>query len=50
MYENIILVNISHFKLCIAAKYQDETIALIFGLFAYGNAGLIVKFLDSLDF
>ncbi len=36
--------------LFIAAKYQDETIALICGLFAYGNAGQIVKFLDSLDF
>ena len=36
--------------LLIASKYQDETIALLCALFAYGNAKLIVKFLDSLDF
>ena len=36
--------------LFIASKYQDESIALICALFAYGNAGLIVKFLASLDF
>jgi len=36
--------------LFIASKYQDESIALICALFAYGNAGLIVKFLDSFDF
>ncbi len=36
--------------LLIASKYQDESIALICALFAYGNAGLIVKFLDNLDF
>lgn len=36
--------------LLIATKYQDETIALICALFAYGNARLIVKFLQSLDF
>ncbi len=36
--------------LLIASKYQDESIALICALFAYGNAGLIVKFLTSLDF
>jgi len=36
--------------LMIASKYNDETIALICALFAYGNARLIVKFLDSLDF
>lgn len=36
--------------LLIATKYNDETIALICALFAYGNAGLIVKFLQSLDF
>ena len=36
--------------LLIASKYQDETIALICALFAYGNAKLIVKFLDSLEF
>ncbi|WP_295421493.1 TIGR02757 family protein [Sulfurovum sp.] len=36
--------------LFVASKYQNETIALICALFAYGNAGLIVKFLDSLDF
>ncbi len=34
----------------IAKRYKDETISLICALFAYGNAGLIVKFLDSLDF
>ena len=34
----------------IAKRYEDETISLICALFAYGNAGLIVKFLDSLDF
>ena len=36
--------------LLIASKYQDESIALICALFAYGNAGLIVRFLESLDF
>ncbi|MDQ7046586.1 MAG: TIGR02757 family protein [Sulfurovum sp.] len=36
--------------LLIASKHQDESIALICALFAYGNARLIVKFLDSLDF
>jgi len=36
--------------LLISSKYQDETIALICALFAYGKARLIVKFLDSLDF
>jgi uncharacterized protein (TIGR02757 family) len=36
--------------LLIATKHKDETIALICALFAYGNAGLIVKFLQSLDF
>ncbi len=36
--------------LLIATRYRDETIALICALFAYGNAKLIVKFLDSLDF
>jgi len=36
--------------LFIARKYHDESIALICALFAYGNAGQIVKFLDSLDF
>ena len=36
--------------LLIASKYQNESIALICALFAYGNAGQIVKFLDSLDF
>ena len=34
----------------IASKYNDETIALVCALFAYGNAKLIVKFLQSLDF
>ncbi|MDD5405892.1 MAG: TIGR02757 family protein [Sulfurovaceae bacterium] len=36
--------------LMVASKYQDESIALICALFAYGNAKLIVKFLNSLDF
>ncbi len=36
--------------LFIASKYSDESIALICALFAYGNAGQIVKFLASLDF
>ncbi len=36
--------------LLIASKYKDESIALICALFAYGNAGQIVKFLDNLDF
>jgi len=36
--------------LMIARRYNDETIALICALFAYGNAKQIVKFLDSLDF
>lgn len=36
--------------LLIASKYNDETIALICALFAYGNAKQIVKFLQSLDF
>ena len=34
----------------IAKRHEDETISLICALFAYGNARLIVKFLDSLDF
>ena len=36
--------------LLVASKYQDESIALICALFAYGNAGQIVIFLESLDF
>ena len=36
--------------LLVAAQYQDESIALICALFGYGNAGLIVQFLQSLDF
>ncbi|MCF6245523.1 MAG: TIGR02757 family protein [Sulfurovum sp.] len=36
--------------LLIAKRYNDETISLICALFAYGNAKLIVKFLQSLDF
>jgi uncharacterized protein (TIGR02757 family) len=36
--------------LLVASKYRDESIALICALFGYGNAGQIVKFLDSLDF
>lgn len=34
----------------IASKFNDPIIALICALFAYGNAKLIVKFLNSLDF
>jgi uncharacterized protein (TIGR02757 family) len=36
--------------LIIAKKYNDEYISLICALFAYGNAGQIVKFLSSLSF
>jgi uncharacterized protein (TIGR02757 family) len=36
--------------LLIASAHNDESIALICALFAYGNAKLIVKFLQSLDF
>ena len=36
--------------LLVASKYKDEYIALICALFAYGNAKLIVKFLNSFDF
>ena len=36
--------------LLIAREHNDETIALICALFAYGNVNLIVKFLQSLDF
>ena len=36
--------------LMVASLYKDETISLICALFAYGNAKLIVKFLESLDF
>ena len=36
--------------LMVAKRYNDEYIALICALFAYGNARQIVKFLDSLDF
>ncbi|MDB4257358.1 TIGR02757 family protein [Arcobacteraceae bacterium] len=36
--------------LMIAKKYNDEYIALICALFAYGNAKLIVGFLNTLDF
>ena len=36
--------------LMVAKRYNDEYISLICALFAYGNAKLIVKFLDSLDF
>ena len=34
----------------VASRYDDEFIILLCALFAYGNAKLIVKFLDSLDF
>lgn len=36
--------------LIIAKRYNDEIVALICALFAYGNAKLIVKFLSSIDF
>lgn len=36
--------------LLVARRYEDEFIILLCALFAYGNAKLIVKFLDSLDF
>ena len=36
--------------LMVAQRYNDEYIALVCALFAYGNAKLIVKFLDSLNF
>jgi uncharacterized protein (TIGR02757 family) len=36
--------------LMVAKRYQDEYIALLCALYAYGNAKQIVKFLDSLDF
>ncbi len=36
--------------LMVAKRYNDEYISLICALFAYGNAKLIVNFLDSLDF
>ncbi|MDQ1340974.1 MAG: hypothetical protein QG567_2132 [Campylobacterota bacterium] len=34
----------------VARKYKDPTISLICSLFAYGNAKMIVKFLETLDF
>ena len=36
--------------LLVAQRYRDPSVALICALFAYGNAGLIVRFLESLDF
>ncbi len=36
--------------LIIAKKWNDERVALISALFAYGKASLILKFLQSLDF
>jgi uncharacterized protein (TIGR02757 family) len=36
--------------LLVAKKYNNEYISLICALFSYGNARLIVKFLNSLDF
>ncbi len=36
--------------LMVARRYNDESISLVCALFAYGNAKLIVKFLNSLDF
>ena len=34
----------------VATKFKEPNIALICALFAYGNAKMIVKFLNSLDF
>lgn len=34
----------------VAKRYKDQNIALICALFAYGNAKMIVKFLNSLNF
>jgi len=36
--------------LLVASQYRNETVALVCALFAYGNAGQIVKFLHTLDF
>ncbi len=36
--------------LLVASRQKDEYAILLCGLFGYGNAKLIVKFLDSLDF
>jgi uncharacterized protein (TIGR02757 family) len=36
--------------LIVAKKWNDERVALISALFAYGKASLILKFLESLDF
>lgn len=36
--------------LFVARNYQDESIALICALFAYGNAHSIIRFLESFDF
>jgi uncharacterized protein (TIGR02757 family) len=36
--------------LLVASRYNDESIALICALFAYGNVKAIVTFLESLDF
>ena len=36
--------------LIIVKRFQDERVALISALFAYGKASLILKFLESLDF
>ncbi|MEA3288609.1 MAG: TIGR02757 family protein [Campylobacterota bacterium] len=36
--------------LFVAKRYKDEYISLICALFAYGNAGQIMKFLNTLDF
>lgn len=44
--------NLSNFAdpLQVAKKHKDPNIALICALFAYGNAKMIVKFLNSLNF
>jgi len=35
--------------LLIAKQHNDETIALVCALFAYGNVKAIIKFLESLE-
>lgn len=36
--------------LLVARRHMDPSVALICALFGYGNAGVIVRFLESLDF
>ena len=49
--ENIYEINENKLDpIIIAKKYNDEYIALIAALFAYGNVKAILKFLNSIDF